>query len=81
LEKEQILNQFDQIEKRIGGLIEASKSLEATNEELKKRIESLEEELERKSQNELSFLEEKNLIRSKVDNLLMRLQEISETSK
>lgn len=79
MDKEQILQQFDLIEKRIGGLLEASKSLEATNEELKKKIESLEGELRTKSQNESSLLEERNLIRSKVDNLLTRLQKISET--
>jgi chromosome segregation ATPase len=80
LEKEEILQQFDQIEQRIGRLVEVSKSLEATNEELGKKIELLEKELKEKNQSEKSFLDERDLIRSKVDNLLARLQEITETS-
>ena len=81
MEKEEILQQFDQIEQKIGRLIEVSKSLETTNEELRKKIDLLEEELKGKSQGEKSYLEERDLIRSKVDNLLVRLQEITETSK
>jgi len=46
-----------------------------------KKIDLLEEELKEKSQGEKSYLEERDLIRSKVDNLLVRLQEITETSK
>jgi cell division septum initiation protein DivIVA len=81
LEKEEILQQFDQIEQKIGRLVDVSKSLETTNEELRKKIVSLEEELKGKSQGEKSYLEERDLIRSKVDNLLIRLQEIAEPSK
>ena len=81
MENEEILQQFDQIEQRIGRLIEVTKSLEATNVELKKKIESLEKELKEKSQSEKSYLDERDLIRSKVDNLLTRLQEITEPSR
>jgi cell division protein ZapB len=81
LEKEEILQQFEQIEKKIGRLIEVSKSLETTNEELRGKIGLLEEELKEKSQGERSYLEERDLIRSKVDSLLVRLQDISEPSK
>ena len=80
MENEEILQQFDQIEQRIGRLIEVTKSLEATNGELQKKIETLEKELKEKSQSEKSYLDERDLIRSKVDNLLARLQEITETS-
>ena len=71
---------FDQIEQRIGRLVEASKSLEATNEELRKKIETLEKELQGKTETEKGYLEERDLIRSKIDNLLVRLEEITETS-
>jgi hypothetical protein len=81
LEKEEILQQFDQIEQRIGRLIEVSKSLETTNQELERKIESLEKELKEKNLSEKNYLDERNLIRSKVDNLLARLQEITEASK
>jgi hypothetical protein len=81
LEKEEILQQFEQIEQKIGKLVEVSKSLETTNEELRGKIGLLEEELKEKSQGEKSYLEERDLIRSKVDSLLIRLQDISEPSK
>lgn len=81
MEKEEILQQFEQIEQKIGSLIEVSKSLETTNEELRGKIGLLEEALKEKSQGEKSYLEERDLIRSKVDSLLVRLQDISEPSK
>ena len=72
MENEEILQQFDQIEQRIGRLIEATKSLEAAKAELERKNESLEKELREKSQSEKSYLDERDLIRSKVDNLLAR---------
>ena len=45
MENEEILQQFDQIEQKVGKLVEVSKSFEATNEELRKKIDSLEKEL------------------------------------
>ena len=80
MENEEILQQFDQIEQRIGRLIEVTKSLEAAKAELEKKNETLEKELKEKIQIEKSYLDERDLIRSKVDNLLARLQEITETS-
>jgi regulator of replication initiation timing len=74
------LRQFDEIEQKIGRLIDASTSLEATNEELRKRIDSLEEELQGKTKVEKSYIEERDLIRSKIDSLLVRLADITETS-
>ncbi|MBW1699198.1 MAG: hypothetical protein JRH18_15675 [Deltaproteobacteria bacterium] len=80
MEKEEILKQFDEIERKVGRLIEASKSLEATNQELRKKIDSLEKELQGKMIVEKSYIEERDLIRSKIDNLLVRLAEITETT-
>ena len=80
MENEEILQQFDQIEQRIGKLVEVSKSIEATNKELRKKIDSLEKELQGKLEEEKTYIEEKELIRSKIDNLLVRLDEITESS-
>ena len=80
MENEEILQQFDQIEQKVGKLVEVSKSTEATNVELRKKIDSLEKELQGKLEEEKTYIEERELIRSKIDNLLVRLDEITESS-
>jgi predicted xylose isomerase-like sugar epimerase len=72
------LSQFEQIEKKVEQLIAVCKSLEVTNLELSNKIKSLEEELQGKIEAEKKFADEKALIRSKVDNLLVRLDELAE---
>jgi CHASE3 domain sensor protein len=80
LENDEIVRQFDEIEQKVGRLIEASKSLEATNQELQKKVDSLEQELQGKITVESNYIEERDLIRSKIDNLLVRLAEMTEAS-
>ena len=72
-----ILRHFEEIEQKVDRLIEVCKSQEATNLELKNKIKSLEEELQGKVEAESNYAEEKILIRSKIDGLLARLDEIS----
>ena len=80
MENDEIVRQFDEIEQKVGRLIEASKSLEATNQELQKKVDSLEKELQGKITVESNYIEERDLIRSKIDNLLVRLAEMTEAS-
>jgi uncharacterized coiled-coil DUF342 family protein len=80
LENEGIVGQFDVIEQKVGRLIEASRSLEAMNQELRKKIDSLENELQGKINSEKSYVEERDLIRSKIDNLLVRLAEMTDAA-
>ncbi len=79
MDNENILRQFDEIEQKLGKLIDVYKSLEATNVELKTKIERLEEELQGKVEVESNYQEERALIRSKIDSLLVRLEDITET--
>jgi len=79
LDNEKILRQFDEIEQKIGKLIDVYESLEATNVELKTKIERLEEELQGKVEVENKYQEERALIQSKIDSLLVRLEDITET--
>ena len=79
MDNENTLRQFDEIEQKLGKLIDVYKSLEATNVELKTKIERLEEELQGKVEVENNYQEERALIRSKIDSLLVRLEDISET--
>jgi hypothetical protein len=68
---------FEEIEKKVEKLIETCKSLEVTNLKLSDKIISLEEELQGKIEAETKFADEKALIRSKIDNLLVRLDELT----
>ena len=77
MENEIILRQFEEIEQKVETIVSTCKALEATNLELKNKIERLEGELQDKVEAEKSYTEEKVLIRSKVDGLLSRLEEIS----
>ncbi|MCK5419197.1 MAG: hypothetical protein KAI93_11835 [Desulfobacterales bacterium] len=70
-----ISDQFKEIEKKIAKLIAVCKGHEATNLELKNKINSLEEELLGKIEAEKSDAQEKALIRSKIDSLLVRIEE------
>jgi len=76
LDNELILRQFEEIEKKVESLIEVNKSLEATNLELRNKIKRLEEELQGKVEAEDNYVEERALIRSRIDSLLVRLEDI-----
>jgi predicted DNA binding CopG/RHH family protein len=77
LENEAILNQFTAIEKKVEKLIEISKSLQAANLELHQKIKQLEEELHLKNVSAKRHDEEKALVRSRIDNLLAKLEGVT----
>ncbi len=72
-----ILEQFDQIEQKVERLVDKCNALEATNFELQNKIKRLEEEIQGKVEAETSYAEEKALIRSKIDGLLAKLDEVA----
>ena len=74
-----ILRQFEEIEEKVIKLIDVCKSHEATNAELKKTIKRLEQELQSRVEAEESYSKERDLVRSKVDGLLVRLNNIIES--
>ncbi len=78
MDNEVIINQFEEMERKVRRLIESYKVQETANLELKNKIKSLEEEIQGKVEAERSYAEGKALIRSKIDGLLARLDEISE---
>jgi septal ring factor EnvC (AmiA/AmiB activator) len=79
VDKELIINQFAEIEQKVERLIQVCRARDATNLELRNKIKSLEEELQGKVEAERSCAEENDLIRSKIDGLLARLDEIPES--
>ena len=76
MDNELILRQFEEIEKKVESLIEVNKSLGATNLGLRNKIKRLEEELQGKVEAENNYVEERALIRSRIDSLLVRLEDI-----
>jgi len=81
LNNELIIQQFDQIERKVERLIEVCRTLEATNAELRERIGQLETDLQQKIEAENGYNQEKDLIRSKIDGLLARLDSISQVQE
>jgi len=78
LDNEFIVGQFEEIEKKVEKLIDVLKSHETTNLELSNKINRLEEELQGKNEVESSYSQERALIRSKIDSLLVRLGDITD---
>ena len=74
-----VLKQFEEIELKVEKLLESCKSQAAANLELENKIKNLEEEIQGKVEAERKYAEEKALIRSKIDGLLARLDDISDT--
>jgi len=81
LENDTILKQFDEIEKRVERLIGACQTLEAANEALNEKVGRLEAELLEKNQQEGQNTEIKALIRTKIDNLMERLEGVTEAGQ
>ncbi len=78
MDNELILLQFEEIEQKVEELINRCKSLKTTNIDLNNRIEHLEKELQEKVDIENNYIEERDLVRSKIDGLLNRLEEKEE---
>ncbi|MBW1608894.1 MAG: hypothetical protein JRF45_11505 [Deltaproteobacteria bacterium] len=78
MDNEFIVGQFEEIEKKVEKLIDVLKSHETTNLELSNKINRLEEELQGKNEVESSYSQERTLIRSKIDSLLVRLGDITD---
>jgi len=80
LDIDDVMLQFDEIEDKVGKLVEQQKALEAKNAELAEKVETLEEELRKKAETENTYSEQKALIRSKIDGLLSKLNELGTNS-
>ena len=78
MDNEFIVGQFEEIEEKVEKLIDVLKSHETTNLELSNKINRLEEELQGKNEVESSYSQERTLIRSKIDSLLVRLGDITD---
>jgi regulator of replication initiation timing len=78
VDKETVINQFNRIERRVEDLIESSEQLEAENSELKSENQHLRQSLQEKVSAEKQHDELKDLVRTKIESLMGRLDKISE---
>jgi uncharacterized coiled-coil DUF342 family protein len=76
LDNNQITKNFDEIEDKIQKIIDVRRSQENELQELKDYIAQLEEELQEKIDAENKLIEERLFVRSKIDSLLSKLQDI-----
>lgn len=81
MDNDTILKQFEEIEKRVERLIGACQTLKAANTELNEKVGRLEAELLEKNQEEGKNTEIKALIRTKIDNLMERLEGVAEAGQ
>jgi len=72
-ETRQLDDQFDEIEKRVEQLFRTIESLEKANIQLKDRLSQLEQEVKEKTEAQERFVEEKALVRSKIDALIEKI--------
>jgi len=76
LEKEQILQQFDVMEKKVKKISEYCKNLQEQNFKLTNNIKLLEDELTIKVESENNYNKVKDVVKNKIDSLLGKLSDI-----
>ena len=78
MDQETVLRQFAELENKIEHLIDNYKRLESVNAELEQTNQNLSTQLQEKIASERQHDELKNLIRSKIDSLMGRLDDFTE---
>lgn len=73
-----LMQQFEEIEQKVERLIAICGSLEVKNIQLRNTISGLETELRLKTEALENLSEERTMIRSKIDTLLVKLENIAE---
>ena len=78
METEAVIQQFSALEKKIEYLVESCKRVQAENSRLIQENQNLTAQLQEKIVDDKRNAELKDLVRSKIDSLMGRLDEISE---
>ena len=73
MDQDNIPQQFVTLEKKVEQLVQKCNDLQNAKSGLEARVRDLEEALRAKNATEQSYLQEKTMIRSKMDNLVGRL--------
>lgn len=75
MDQEHILNSFGEIEKQIDMLMDTCNRQEETIRNLHTRINELESALEAKRDLETHYMQEKDVVKQKIDGLLNKLED------
>jgi chromosome segregation ATPase len=76
VEEDSFPGQFKKLEDRIEELIQTCRDLQQTKSELEAKIYDLEGALRTKAAAEQEYVEEKSMVRSKIDDLLSKLDQV-----
>jgi chromosome segregation ATPase len=76
VEEESFPGQFKKLEDKIKDLIQTCRHLQQTESELEAKIYELEGALKAKAATEQQYAEERSMVRSKIDDLLSRLDQV-----
>jgi len=76
LDKDVLFQQFEEIEEKIGRLIEECKTLKSVNLGLIEKNDRLEKELQEKISAENRHAQEKDPIKSRIDGLIDRIEDL-----
>lgn len=79
MDNELLDNKFADIDEKVDFLIELCQTFQMENTELKVKVERLETELNKKNETEEQYAEQQAVIRSKIDGLLEKLNNFSDT--
>jgi predicted nuclease with TOPRIM domain len=77
LESDALFRQFSEIEDKVEKLVGLCRSQQTDISELQQTVKKLEEELQLKNESVQRQLEEKALIRSRIDHLLAKLEDLT----
>jgi predicted nuclease with TOPRIM domain len=77
LESDALFRQFSEIEDKVEKLVGLCRSQQTDISELQQTVKKLEEELHLKNESVQRQLEEKALIRSRIDHLLAKLEDLT----
>ncbi len=70
-----IWQQFEKLEERVEQLVQTCRNLENAKTTLEAKIEDLEEVIKKKDATEQRLMEERSVIRSRIDHLLSKLDQ------
>lgn len=76
MEKDSIPQQFQKLEEKVGQLVQTCHDLQQSEVALKAKVGELEEALKTQDATSQHYMEEKTMIRSKIDNLLSKLDQV-----
>jgi predicted nuclease with TOPRIM domain len=77
LESDALFRQFSEIEDKVEKLVGLCRSQQTDISELQQTVKKLEEELQLKNESVQRQIEEKALIRSRIDHLLAKLEDLT----